>query len=66
MGLVRRKKVRGPYDKIVKHALELFRQELAPLQSGQQALMAQNEKITEYVRQIWNSSVQRPEEKAQG
>lgn len=65
MAIYRRKKARGPYDKLVKHALELFRQELAPLQSSQQEIKSQNEKITEYVRQIWNSS-QREEEKAQG
>ena len=64
MATFRKKKSRGPYDKLVKHAVELFRQELAPLQSSQHAIMSQNEKIAEYVRQIWNS--QREGEKAEG
>ncbi|MDT8902954.1 hypothetical protein [Anaeroselena agilis] len=66
MAFSRRKKARGPYDKIVKHAQEFLRQELAPIRADQQAVMAQNEKITEYVRQIWSSVAQRPAEKGQG
>jgi hypothetical protein len=46
-------KKRGPYDKVIKHVLELFRQELQPLESNQQIIIAQNEKILEFLRQIW-------------
>ncbi len=55
----KKKKSRGPYDKIVKTAQELIRQELAPLRADQQAIRAQNDKITEYVRQIWNNMEKR-------
>lgn len=55
MPVFHRKKTRGPYDKIVKHAVELFRQELSPLRTDQQRILAQNEKITEYIRQIWSN-----------
>lgn len=50
------KKHRGPYDKMIKHAVELLRQELAPIKEGQQRLLAQNEKITEYIRQLWDEA----------
>jgi hypothetical protein len=66
MAVIRRKKARGPYDKIVKLAQELVRQELAPIRADQKAIMAQNEKLTEYVRQIWNSVSERPADKGQG
>ncbi len=62
MAVFRKKKpARGPYDKIVKQAQELIRQELAPIR-------AQNDKITEYVRQIWNNVEKREadEDEAQG
>ncbi len=66
MAVFRRKKARGPYDKIVKQAQEFLRRELAPIQADQQAIMDQNEKLTEYVRQIWKSVAERPEDKGQG
>lgn len=66
MAVFRRKKARGPYDKIVKQAQEFVRHELAPIRADQQAIMAQNEKLTEYVRQIWNSVADRPIDKGQG
>ncbi|MDR7866948.1 MAG: hypothetical protein RIN56_09000 [Sporomusaceae bacterium] len=66
MAVFRRKKARGPYDKIVKQAQEFLRRELAPIQADQQAIMAQNEKITEYTRQIWKSVAERPTDKGQG
>jgi len=56
------RKSRSPYDKIIKHAIELLRQELAPLQDisqSQQKLMAQNEKHTAFLRQIWDKLEQR-------
>lgn len=53
MSFHKRKKVRASiYDKVIKQAMGLLRQELAPLQSGQQALMAQTEKINEGVRKL--------------
>ena len=66
MAVIRRKKARGPYDKIVKHAQEFLRQELAPIRADQQVIMAQNEKIAEYTRQIWKSVADRPDDKGQG
>ncbi len=66
MGVIRRKKARGPYDKIVKQAQELIRQELAPLKAEQQAVAAQNEKILEYTRQIWHSVSGRPSDESEG
>lgn len=66
MPMKKRKKGRASiYDKVMKHAVELLRQELAPLRdvpATQQKILAQNEKITEYVRQIWDSSAQRDSE----
>lgn len=64
----RKKSSRGPYDKIVKQAQELIRQELAPVRADQQMIRSQNEKITEYVRQIWSSVDKRDadEDEAQG
>ncbi len=56
MGFSRKKKGRGPYDKIVKYAQELFRQELTPLRTDLQTIRAQNDKTLEYVRQIWNNN----------
>ena len=55
MGIIRKKKARGPYDKMIKYVVELFRKELAPLVAGQQEIMAQNEKVLEYVRQTWGA-----------
>lgn len=53
MGFHKREKVRASiYDKVIKQALGLLRQELAPLQSGQEALMAQTEKINDGVRKL--------------
>lgn len=53
MSIYRKKKVRASiYDKVIKQAMGLLRQELAPLQSGQQAIMAQTEKINEGIRKI--------------
>lgn len=53
MSLQRRKKVRASiYDKVIKQAVGLLRQELAPLQTGQQALIAQTERINEGVRKL--------------
>lgn len=66
MAFSRKKKARGAYDKIVKHAQDFLRQELAPIRADQQDIMAQNEKLTEYVRQIWHSVVERPTDKGQG
>jgi hypothetical protein len=65
MGVIRRKKARGPYDKIVRQAQELIRQELAPLKAGQQAIAAQNDKILEYVRQIWSNVAGRPDDESE-
>ena len=50
-------KKRSPYDKIIKQVLDQFRQELAPIQdvtAGQQTIIAQNEKIIHFLRQIWD------------
>lgn len=66
MAFSHKKKARGPYDKIVKHAQDFLRQELAPIRADQQEIMAQNEKLTEYVRQIWHSVSERPPDKGQG
>lgn len=49
-------KKRSPFDKVIKTAKELLRQELAPLQdvaAKQEKIIAQNEKNTEFLRQIW-------------
>jgi hypothetical protein len=57
-----RHKKRSPYDKVVKHAIELLRQELAPLQdisANQLKIIAQNEKHTAFLRQIWDRLEQR-------
>ncbi len=62
MGFSRKKKARGPYDKIVKYAQELFRQELTPLRTDLQTIRAQNDKTLEYVRQIWNNVEHRESE----
>ncbi|HWQ62437.1 MAG TPA: hypothetical protein VN521_09015 [Negativicutes bacterium] len=64
----KKKSSRGPYDKIVKYAQDLIRQELAPVRVDQQAIRTQNDKITEYVRQIWSSVEKRDsdEDVAQG
>ncbi|MDR3566280.1 MAG: hypothetical protein P4N59_33260 [Negativicutes bacterium] len=51
-----RTKKRSPYDKIVKNVLEQFRQEMAPVRDvalSQERIFAQNEKIIEFLRQIW-------------
>ena len=63
MALVNKKRTRrSPYDKIARQALEALRQELAPLReisAAQQKLLLQNEKILEYLRQLWDHSNQR-------
>ncbi len=61
----KKKSSRGPYDKIVRQAQELIRQELAPIRADQQAIRAQNDKITEYVRQIWGSVEKRETDEAE-
>jgi hypothetical protein len=52
-------KKRSPYDKIIKHAVELLRQELSPLHDNQQRIITQNEKNTTFLRQIWDKLEQR-------
>ena len=52
-------KKRSPYDKIVKHAIDLLRQELTPLHEAQQKIINQNEKNTTFLRQIWDKLEQR-------
>jgi len=59
MGLLTRKKTktRSPYDKLIKNVLERFHQEMAPVHdvsAKQEKIIAQNEKITEFLRQIWD------------
>lgn len=58
MGLVKKSsKSRSPYDKLIKSVLEQFRKELEPVREvavGQERLVAQNEKIIEFLRQIWD------------
>ncbi|MDR3588078.1 MAG: hypothetical protein P4N41_00265 [Negativicutes bacterium] len=55
MALVSKK--RSPYDKIIKSVLDRFHQEMAPVHdvsAKQEKIIAQNEKITEFLRQIWD------------
>ncbi|HMM21987.1 MAG TPA: hypothetical protein PKA10_14805 [Selenomonadales bacterium] len=58
----KRKPRASTYDKIARHAMELLRQELQPLRDGQNRITAQNEKITEYIRQIWDGMGKRDTE----
>jgi len=60
MALVSKK--RSPYDKLIKNVLERFHQEMAPVQdvsAKQEKIIAQNEKIIEFLRQIWDRLEQR-------
>jgi len=58
----KRKSRASMYDKIAKHAMELLRQELQPIRDSQTRITAQNEKITEFVRQIWDGMGKRDTE----
>jgi hypothetical protein len=71
MGLVSKNssKKRSPYDKLIKNVLERFHQELEPVRdvaASQERLIAQNEKITEFLRQIWDRLEQREANRTQG
>jgi hypothetical protein len=60
MALVSKK--RSPYDKLIKSVLDRFHQEMAPVHevsAKQEKIIAQNEKITEFLRQIWDRLEQR-------
>lgn len=55
----KRKSRASMYDKIARHAVELLRNELQPIKDGQNRILTQNEKITEYVRQVWEGTGKR-------